>query len=96
MVNVDHGTILHMARPGGGCATYPCGPPEPSFGIIPTSQIPINTETLHRTLRTIFLPPQASVLKRSHQEPYSGAPPKGETIVGGFLINLAASMMMCE
>ena len=57
---------------------------------------PINPETIRKPSRKEIAPPQASVPKRSHLEPYSGALPEGGTIAGGFFINLATSMMMCE
>ena len=43
-----------------------------------------------------FPPPQVPVPRRSNLEACSGTLPEGESIAGGFFINLAASMTMCE
>ena len=56
----------------------------------------IYTENIQEHHETLFPPPQPSIPVRSHLGAFSGAPPEGESITGGFYINTIASPMMCE
>ena len=58
--------------------------------------IPIYPENIQEHHETLFPPPQPPVPVRSHLGAFSGAPPKGESIMEGFYINTLASPMMCE
>ena len=53
-------------------------------------KILINRETPRKKPRTPLSPPQASVLKQSHLEAFSGTLPEGEIITGGHLHHLGS------
>ena len=48
------------------------------------------------TPKKTFLPPQASILVRSHLGTFSGDLREGDLIMEGLYIKLAALAMMCE
>ena len=79
-----------------GRVLLPCHCLVDPLDVRPTPKIPINTKTPIKNPRTSMPPLQASVPKRSHLEPCSGTLPEGGIIGETILINLVASMMMCE
>ena len=94
--------ILEEATRQGGTPT-PSGRALPSHGPLEAPltdffrlYIPTYPQTIRQGAKTLFPPPQPSVLVRSHLGIVSGAPPEGESIMEGFYINSIASPMMCE
>ena len=82
--------------PPPGRALPPCGPlvaPPAYFFLLYISTYPANIQEHHETL---FLPPQPSVLERSHLGAFFGALPEGALIMEGLYINSMASPVMCE
>ena len=78
------------------CALHPRGPlvaPPTYFFLL---YIPTYPQTIRDGAKTLFPPPQPSVLVRSHLGAFSGVLPEGALITEGFYINTIASPMMCE
>ena len=86
------------ARPGGLARPHPCGPlaAPPTYFFLLYIYISIYPKNIQEHHETLFAPPQSSVPVRSHLGAFSGAPPKGASIMEGFYINTIASPMMCE